>query len=119
MSVRGRRKRSGRKALAERRGVVEQVLDRPRHARTTTQGTDGNKDACSRIRADRRSNLQIDTYNGASIIAMKGKECVAIASDLRFGVQNQTLACDFPKVFKMHDKLYLGLSGLATDIQTL
>ena len=50
---------------------------------------------------------------------MKGKECVAIASDLRFGVQNQTLACDFPKVFKMHDKLYLGLSGLATDIQTL
>lgn len=63
--------------------------------------------------------MSIDTYNGASVIAMKGKECVAIASDLRFGVQNQTLACDFPKVFRMHDKLYLGLSGLATDIQTL
>lgn len=51
--------------------------------------------------------------------AMTGDGCVAIASDLRFGVQNQTNACDMPKVFKMHDHLYVGLAGLATDMQTL
>ena len=48
-----------------------------------------------------------------------GKECVAIGSDLRFGVQLQTMTTDCPKVHKIHDHLYLGLSGLATDTQTL
>ena len=50
---------------------------------------------------------------------MTGKNCVAIASDLRFGVQQQTVATNFEKVFKMHDHLYIGLSGLATDIQNV
>lgn len=63
--------------------------------------------------------MSILSYNGAAIIAMAGKDCVAIASDLRFGVQNQTLACDFKKVFKVHDHLYVGLAGLATDMMTL
>ena len=63
--------------------------------------------------------MSIMSYNGASIIAMTGDGCVAIASDLRFGVQNQTNACDMPKVFKMHDHLFVGLAGLATDMQTL
>ena len=50
---------------------------------------------------------------------MTGKDCVAIASDLRFGVQNQTNAVDMKKIFKIHDQLYCGLAGLATDMQTL
>lgn len=50
---------------------------------------------------------------------MAGKDCVAIASDLRFGVQLQTITTDTPKLHKIHDKLILGLSGLATDAQTL
>jgi 20S proteasome subunit beta 3 len=37
-------------------------------------------------------------YNGSGIIAMTGKNCVAIASDMRFGIQQQTMACDFDKV---------------------
>lgn len=52
-------------------------------------------------------------------MAMKGKECVAIASDRRFGVQALTLSCDFRKIFEISDKCYVGLSGLATDVQTL
>lgn len=52
-------------------------------------------------------------------VAMAGKECVAIASDLRFGVQLQTLATDYKKVYKIHDQLFLGLSGLASDSETL
>jgi len=63
--------------------------------------------------------MSILTYNGSAIIAMAGKDCVAIGSDLRFGVQFQTLATDCQKVYKMHDKLMLGLAGLGTDAETL
>ena len=41
---------------------------------------------------------QIFEYNGSAIVAMAGKECFAIGSDLRFGVQFQTLATDYRKV---------------------
>lgn len=59
------------------------------------------------------------SYNGSAIIAMVGKDCVAICSDLRFGVQHQTLATDFKKIFKINDQCYVGLSGLGSDMQTL
>lgn len=63
--------------------------------------------------------MSIMAYNGAAIIAMVGKDCVAIAADRRLGVQGQTVACDFQKVFQMSDTLFIGLAGLATDVQTL
>lgn len=63
--------------------------------------------------------MSIFEYNGGAIIAMAGKECVAIGSDLRLGVQFQTLATDYKKVHKINDQLFLGLAGLATDAQTL
>ena len=66
-----------------------------------------------------KTSLQIFEYNGAAIVAMAGKECIAIGSDLRFGVQFQTLATDYKKVYKIHDKLYIGLAGLGTDAQTM
>ena len=50
---------------------------------------------------------------------MAGKDCVGIASDNRMGIQYQTVAMDFKKIFKMNDRLYVGLAGLATDVQTL
>ena len=59
------------------------------------------------------------SYNGSALVAMKGKNCVSIASDLRYGVQFQTISMNFQKIFKMGDNLYLGLSGLATDIETV
>jgi 20S proteasome subunit beta 3 len=63
--------------------------------------------------------MSIMAYNGAAIMAMKGKDCVAIATDRRFGIQAQTVAMDFQKVFEMGPKLYIGLAGLATDVQTV
>jgi len=63
--------------------------------------------------------MSILSYNGSAIIAMIGKNCFAIASDSRLGIQQQTLATDFQKIFKIHDRLYIGLSGLASDVQTL
>jgi 20S proteasome subunit beta 3 len=59
------------------------------------------------------------SYNGGAVLAMKGKKCVAIAADKRFGIQTQTLALDFQKIFEMGPHLYLGLPGLATDTQTV
>lgn len=63
--------------------------------------------------------MSILEYNGAAIIAMTGSNCVAIASDNRLGIQYQTVAMDFKKIFRMNDSLYVGLAGLATDVQTL
>ena len=50
---------------------------------------------------------------------MKGKDCVAIAADRRFGVQALTLATDFQKIFSITNKTFIGLAGLATDVQTM
>ncbi len=65
------------------------------------------------------STMSIMSYNGSAIIAMKGKDCVAIASDLRFGQQLRTVTTDFPKVFEIEPHLWVGLPGLATDIETV
>ncbi len=78
-------------------------------------------------------------YNGGSVIAMVGKDCVAIASDLRLGNQALGISSNFQKVlmcspaclsvsltrpcasqiFQMTDRIFLGLPGLATDVTTL
>ena len=63
--------------------------------------------------------MSIDEYNGSAIVAMAGKECVAIGSDLRFGVEMRTIATDYKKVHRIHDQLYVGMAGLGTDAQTL
>lgn len=56
------------------------------------------------------------SYNGGSMLAMSGKNCVAIAADRRFGKQYQTVSTNFQKVFKMQDNILLGLTGLGTDV---
>lgn len=58
-------------------------------------------------------------YNGGCVIAMKGKDCVAIATDRRLGIRLHTVSLDFKKVFEMGPKLYVGLPGLATDTLTV
>lgn len=63
--------------------------------------------------------MSIMEYNGSGVVAMIGKDCVAIASDMRYGIRQQTIGMDMHKVFKMNDKTFIGLAGLATDMQTL
>jgi len=50
---------------------------------------------------------------------MVGKDCVAIACDLRLGLQALTVSNNFPKIFPFGPSVYLGLTGLATDVQTV
>jgi 20S proteasome subunit beta 3 len=61
----------------------------------------------------------ISEYNGGSLIAMTGKNCVAIACDKRLGMQAMTVSTDFPKVFPVNNTLFYGLAGLATDVLTV
>ncbi|GAB1603016.1 proteasome subunit beta type-3-like [Argonauta hians] len=64
--------------------------------------------------------MSVLNYNGSAILAMKGKECVAIAADRRLGIQSSlTVDTKFKKIFKMGDRLFIGLPGLATDVQTV
>jgi 20S proteasome subunit beta 3 len=59
-------------------------------------------------------------YNGSAIVAMAGDGCVGIAADTRYGVrQLQTVGCQRQKIFQMTDQTFVGLAGLATDVQTL
>lgn len=50
---------------------------------------------------------------------MVGKDCVAIACDLRLGLQALTVSNNFPKIFSYGDTVFLGLTGLATDVSTV
>eukprot|EP00933_Yihiella_yeosuensis_P041586 TRINITY_DN3598_c0_g4_i1.p1 TRINITY_DN3598_c0_g4~~TRINITY_DN3598_c0_g4_i1.p1 ORF type:complete len:207 (-),score=33.30 TRINITY_DN3598_c0_g4_i1:146-766(-) len=59
-------------------------------------------------------------YNGSAIVAMAGEGCVAIAADTRHGIrQLQTVSCNRQKTFQLTDQCYVGLAGLATDVQTM
>jgi len=59
-------------------------------------------------------------YNGSTIVAMAGDKCVGIASDSRYGIrQLQTVSCNRQKCFQVTDQCYVGLAGLATDVQTM
>ena len=58
-------------------------------------------------------------YNGGSVVAMIGDQCVAIACDKRLGANMTTISTNFPKIFEITPHISLGLSGLATDIYTV
>ena len=53
------------------------------------------------------------------MVAMAGKNCIAIASDTRLGVQLQTIDDNLQRVFKVNDTTLMGLSGLVSDVQTV
>ncbi|KAF2669697.1 proteasome subunit beta type-3 [Microthyrium microscopicum] len=59
------------------------------------------------------------SMNGGACVAMVGKDCVGIACDLRLGMQALTVSNNFPKIFGINDSVYLGLTGLATDVATV
>uniref|UniRef100_A0A8C9IWG6 Proteasome subunit beta type-3 n=1 Tax=Piliocolobus tephrosceles TaxID=591936 RepID=A0A8C9IWG6_9PRIM len=63
--------------------------------------------------------MSIMSYNRGAIMAMKQKNCVAIVEDRHFGIQAQMVTTDFQEIFPMRDRLYIGLAGLATDVQTV
>lgn len=59
------------------------------------------------------------TYNGGAMVAMRGEGCVGIAADRRLGANFQTITTTFQKIFQIQHNILIGLTGLATDVQTL
>jgi 20S proteasome subunit beta 3 len=56
---------------------------------------------------------------GGFVLAMKGKDCVVIASDLGLFDGRYVSGNNTPKVFKIHDNLFIGLTGLLGDISSV
>uniref|UniRef100_G3TSB1 Uncharacterized protein n=1 Tax=Loxodonta africana TaxID=9785 RepID=G3TSB1_LOXAF len=63
--------------------------------------------------------MSIMPYNGGTIMVMKGKNFVAIMANRCLGIQAEMVTTDFQKIFAMGDRLYIGLLGLTTGIQTI
>mmetsp|Transcript_37516 Transcript_37516/g.58584 ORF Transcript_37516/g.58584 Transcript_37516/m.58584 type:complete len:223 (-) Transcript_37516:96-764(-) len=57
--------------------------------------------------------------NGGSVLAMAGKNCVAVAVDKRFGVGPQMIDSSAKRVIKIHNRLLTGLGGFDSDVQTI
>ena len=53
------------------------------------------------------------------MVAMAGKNCVALAVDTRLGVQLSHIDSNLQRAFKINDRTLMGLAGLVTDVQTL
>jgi Proteasome subunit len=79
------------------------------------------------VRGDHRDPLSFKPFSTRNL------PLFFLPSDMRLGANFQTVACDFEKVraprmtptclveqvFRVSDKLYIGLTGLATDVLTL
>lgn len=63
--------------------------------------------------------MSILAYNGGCVLAVKGKDCVAIGTDKRFGITGKSMSTKFQKVFQFGPKLFVGLPGLGTDTKTV
>jgi len=61
----------------------------------------------------------ISEMNGGTAIAMAGDHCVCIGTDLRLGSRFLTICDNKEKVYHLGDRLFLGISGFASDCQTV
>lgn len=58
-------------------------------------------------------------YNGSAVLAAVGKDCVGIAADKTLGVRLLGISRDFKRLFRINNRVCIGLSGLASDVDTL
>lgn len=63
--------------------------------------------------------MSIFSYNGGAVVAMKGKDCVAIAADTRYGTQGQLISTNKQKIYQLGTQLFIGMPGLVTDCSTV
>lgn len=61
----------------------------------------------------------IETFYGGSILAITGKDSVAIISDYRLGNGPITVSKGFRRVHRVTDKIYIGLDCFVPDTQFL
>lgn len=61
----------------------------------------------------------VESFYGGSILAMAGNGCVSIVSDYRLGNSSITTSKSFRRVFKITDRIVLGLAFFIPDAQHL
>mmetsp|Transcript_42505 Transcript_42505/g.66582 ORF Transcript_42505/g.66582 Transcript_42505/m.66582 type:complete len:202 (-) Transcript_42505:717-1322(-) len=54
-----------------------------------------------------------------TVIAMVGKDCTAIASDRRLGLENITIGTNSSKIFQITKSVSVGMCGLFSDIASI
>ena len=63
--------------------------------------------------------MSIESYNGGAVLAMAGKECLAVVCDKRLGARLTTIGMNHSKIYEINPYLYVCLPGLATDALTV
>ncbi|CAK5074924.1 unnamed protein product [Meloidogyne enterolobii] len=58
------------------------------------------------------------SLHGGTVVAMRGKDCFCIATDLRLGNQMNTIATNVQKAHLIGEKLFVGLTGFNCDTVT-
>lgn len=61
----------------------------------------------------------ISTHYGGSILAMIGKDHIALVNDKRLGTGPITVNTSFSKIYQLNSKLLFGFTGLYSDSQIL
>lgn len=61
----------------------------------------------------------VESFYGGSILAMTGKDCVCIVSDYRLGNSSITVSKGFKRLFRITDRIVLGLCYFLPDAQHL
>lgn len=61
----------------------------------------------------------IATFYGGSVLAMVGKESVAIINDRRLGMGPITVSKDFTRIHQIGPRVYIGLPSFVPDAQML
>ncbi|KAM0681504.1 proteasome core particle subunit beta 3 [Glugoides intestinalis] len=60
-----------------------------------------------------------ETFYGGSVLAMAGKDCVCVVSDFRLGAGPITTSKSFQRVFRITDRIVVGLPIFVPDAQML
>ncbi|ELQ74741.1 20S proteasome, regulatory subunit beta type PSMB3/PUP3 [Trachipleistophora hominis] len=61
----------------------------------------------------------ISTFYGGSVLALTGKHSAIIVSDKRLGNNSITVSTQHDRVYKMSDKVYVGMTLFVPDVQML
>lgn len=61
----------------------------------------------------------ISTYYGGSVLALTGKHSAIIVGDKRLGNGSITISTNHERIYKISDKVYVGMTMFVPDIQML
>lgn len=87
---------------------------------TTIGITSANHDECWRLGSNGTTAISITAHvSGGSVLAMAGKDCIAIAVDKRFGNGPALVQVSAPPLWLVTPTIWVASTGLQSDVQSL